>query len=79
MTTHDIVQGALLVLSGSAVCLLTSENRKRQLVGCSLGVLGQPLWLWSTWVNGQWGIFALAVVFLYSYGKGAVVRLRNKG
>lgn len=78
MTTHDIVQGALLVLSGSAVWLLTSKSEKRQLAGCVLGVFGQPLWLWSTWVCGQWGIFALSVVFLYSYGKGAIVRWRNK-
>lgn len=72
--SHDIVQGILLVMSGTAVWLLASKNERRQLVGCAIGVCGQPLWLWSTWIHGQWGIFLLACVFLYSYGKGAIVR-----
>jgi hypothetical protein len=75
--THDIVQGLLLILSGTAVWLLNSKHRRRQLIGCVLGMVGQPLWLWTTWVCRQWGIFILSLVFLASYGKGAVVRWRR--
>lgn len=73
--SHDVVQGFLLMMSGTAVWLLAGKNEKRQLIGCIIGVCGQPLWLWSTWIYGQWGIFILALVFLYSYGKGAIVRM----
>lgn len=72
--SRDIVQGFLLALSGTAVWLLASRNERRQRIGCIIGVCGQPLWLWTTWLHGQWGIFILALVFLYSYGKGAIVR-----
>ncbi len=71
---QDVVQAVLLVLSGTAVYLLASKNERRQFVGCLIGICGQPLWLWSAWIHGQWGIFILSVVFLYSYGRGAIAR-----
>ena len=75
---QDIVQAVLLVLSGTAVYLLASKNERRQFVGCLIGICGQPLWLWSAWIHGQWGIFILSVVFLYSYGRGAIARRPRK-
>ena len=74
----NVIQFALLVMSAAAVWLLASKDERRQFVGCIVGVFGQPLWLWSTWSNGQWGMFILALVFSYSYGKGAIVRRPRK-
>ncbi len=71
---HNIVQGILLTLSGTAIVLLASKTKKWQFIGCVIGVFAQPFWLWTTWINGQWGIFILVIVYLSSFVKGAIVR-----
>lgn len=38
--------------------------------GFILGCLGQPFWFYATWTHKQWGIFALAFFYTYSWLQG---------
>lgn len=66
-------QALLLILSGAAVWLVTSRDRKRRLLGCACGLLGQPLWIWSAWQAGQWGILLLALWYTWAWARGLVL------
>ena len=57
---------------------MTAKSKKVQFAGCVIALLGQPFWLYTTWVNGQWGMFALAVIFVLSFAKGIWVRWPRK-
>lgn len=63
-------QSLLLLLSGSAAWCVTRGTPGAAVVGCALGLLVQPLWLWSSWRARQWGIFLLSVWYLWSWGSG---------
>ena len=56
-----MLQAALLIINGLAIARLISDQRKWRLVGCWLGLAGEPLWLWTSWTNGQWAIVILSV------------------
>jgi hypothetical protein len=68
-------QALLLLLSGSAAWLVTRGTPGAAALGCALGLLGQPLWLWSSWRARQWGIFALSVWYFWSWGTGLALAL----
>jgi hypothetical protein len=34
------------------------------------GLLAEPCWMYASWTSGQWGVFALTFVYLYSWGNG---------
>lgn len=68
-----IDQIIILILSPIAIRLLASNDRKLRLYGCIFGLVGQPFYHWSTYVNEQWGMFIVSLWFTYSYYKG----LRN--
>ena len=61
--TADILQGAILALSGLSMLLLAYRPR----AGALLGLLAQPFWLVSTWLSGQWGMFLLSLVYTWSF------------
>lgn len=44
------------------------ENWRRW--SCIFGMCGQPFWFYATWNAEQWGIFALAFIYTYSWGRG---------
>ena len=56
-----MLQAALLIINGLAIYCLISDNSKRRLLGCWLGLAGEPLWLYTSWTNGQWAIVILSV------------------
>lgn len=37
---------------------------------CVCGLLAQPFWFYTTWVNGQWGIFALCFLYSWAWAQG---------
>jgi hypothetical protein len=64
-----VVQAIIFATSAAAMWLLTDRSEKRRRAGCWIGLLGQPFWLYSTF-GTQWGIFGLAVLYLYCYARG---------
>ena len=68
-----IAQVGIAVFGVAAIFLVTGSDARMRAAGCACGLCSQPFWLWTTWENGQWGIFALSVFYAYSWGRG----LRN--
>jgi len=56
-----MLQAALLIINGLAIACLISDKSKWRLLGCWLGLAGEPLWLWTSWTNGQWAIVILSL------------------
>lgn len=60
-----------LALTGAVAVYLSQqkdENLKRY--ACIFGLLGQPFWFYATYQAGQWGIFALSLVYTCSWMVG---------
>ena len=65
-----IVQVVILVTSGAAIWLINDPLPDRRRLGRWIGIVGQPAWFYTAWSAGQWGVFALAIVFTVSYARG---------
>lgn len=65
----DLVQAAMLI-TGAIAFLLVCRGSPRAKWGWLIGLLGQPLWLYTTWRAGQWGMFALSCVYAYGWIEG---------
>lgn len=63
------VQAAIVLLSGAAIWLVGRPEDWRRW-GYIVGLAGQPLWLWVTWREGQFGLFLLSLWWLYAWGQG---------
>ena len=64
-----LIQTGLMVFSCGAIWLL-AQKKPWANWGYIVGIVGQPLWFYTTWVHAQWGIFIATCVFTYSYGQG---------
>lgn len=62
-----IMQGCILVLSGASVWAFAS---KRPQLGFVCGLCGQPFWIYSTWKDGLWGMFAVSLWFAANHMRG---------
>jgi len=70
---HHTVQFLLLATSATAMGMVNlAPTPAVHLAGNLIGICGQPLWLWSTWKSGEWGICILALVFGALYAAGAL-------
>ncbi|EKD40816.1 MAG: hypothetical protein ACD_74C00157G0001 [uncultured bacterium] len=67
----NAIQFLITISSCVAITLLTGESEKSKRVGCLVGLVGQPFWLWSTFEAGQWGMFLVSAWFTYRYIVGA--------
>jgi len=65
-----IVQILIAILGVAAVWLSQDRRADRRKYACLFGLLGQPLWFYTTWKSGQWGIFALSFVYTFAWIKG---------
>lgn len=65
----DAVQVAILILSGSSVWLIgRKENWSKW--GYLIGLLSQPFWIYTSYVNEQLGIFILGIWYTYAWCQG---------
>ena len=64
-----IEQIVIAVFGGAAVFLVGCKG-PAQRYGYLLGLLGQPFWFYSAWKAEQWGIFALAFWYTFSWARG---------
>lgn len=65
-----IVQVLIAVLGVGAVWLSQDERPHLRKYACIFGLLGQPLWFYTSWSTEQWGIFALSFVYTIAWLKG---------
>lgn len=70
-----MIQALILVLSGLAAILVACKGRGRRLVGFCVGIVGLPLWYYTTWKTGQWGIFVLTMWYTVAYFVGVYSNL----
>lgn len=64
------VQTLIAVLGVGAVWLSQDRRAERRKYACIFGLLGQPLWFYTTWQAQQWGIFALSIIYTLAWIKG---------
>ena len=70
---HSIVnhpdQAVILVLGAAAIWLVGRKEAWRKW-GYVAGLMSQPFWLYTTWTNGQYGMFILSVWYVYAWAQG---------
>jgi len=67
MLTLDAISNiGIAVLGISAVILVAKKNKW----GFVLGFVSQPFWLITSFLNKQWGVFLLSVVYVFTWGFG---------
>ena len=78
LTLANIVQFVILVLSAGAITCLTSADKKVRLWGSIFGLLGQPLWFYTSYMAGQWAILILAIWYTRAYIKSIMNNKSNQ-
>lgn len=67
----DIISQTFIAVFGVTAILCTQQSDDElKKYGCLLGMAAQPFWFYSTYVAGQWGIFALTFVFTFVWAIG---------
>ena len=62
----NISQVAIFILGVSAVLLVAKKNKW----GFVLGILSQPFWFITAYINEQWGVLLLSFIYTISWGLG---------
>lgn len=65
-----IVQVLIALLGITAVWLSQDARHERRRYACIFGLIGQPLWFYTTWQAEQWGIFVLSFAYTFAWIKG---------
>lgn len=66
-------QIAIALLGATAAWLSQTRSTGLRRWACIFGLLGQPFWFYASWQAGQWGIFALSIVYLGAWLNGLKV------
>lgn len=63
----DIIsQIAIVILGSSAIILVAKKNKW----GFVLGLASQPFWLVTSFINEQWGVFFVSLIYFGSWALG---------
>jgi hypothetical protein len=66
-----ILQVVIFLSSALAMWLLASPVAHHRRIGGLVGIAAQPFWMIATAREGQWGMFALAFLYLAAYARVA--------
>lgn len=66
----DMIIQILIFTSACTAIALISRKEHWSRWGYIIGIIGQPLWLYDSYGNNQWGIFVVSIWFLISYAQG---------
>ena len=66
----QIDQIAIPILGAGAAWLSQARTESSRRWACIFGMLGQPFWFYASWQAGQWGIFAVSVLYALAWMKG---------
>ena len=65
-----IAQVVIAVCGVASIWLSQSPNERSRKWAPVIGLLAQPAWLGVTWESGQWGMFALSLVYTAGWARG---------
>jgi hypothetical protein len=65
---ENILQLLLFAGSAGAIYLLSSPDTRK--IGWWVNLAVEPIWFYTSFKNGQWGIFALAFFYTYCIIRG---------
>lgn len=68
-----IVQTLIMITGFFAVWLSQDARPHYRKYACLFGLAGQPFWFYTTYVEEQWGIFALSFIYTIAWGRGVFV------
>lgn len=76
-----IIQIFIFVFGVSAIFMSQSKNINIRKWACIVGLTGQPFWIYSTFINAQWGIFLVSFFYTLAWFKGIKTYwiINNKG
>lgn len=74
-----IDQIAIGLCGVTAVFLSQDKRESRRRYACLFGMASQPFWFWTTWKAGQYGIFALCILYAFSWVRGFYVHWIKRG
>jgi hypothetical protein len=63
-----MIQIAIAILSCLSVMLFSTKKYFKY--GFIVGIISQPLWLYSTYASEQWGMFIGALIYTLSHLNG---------
>ena len=67
MIDWDIIAQVGITIFGVAAIILVAKKNKW---GFVLGLISQPFWLITSWINQQWGVFFLSILYAFSWALG---------
>lgn len=63
-----MIEQIAIGLTGVVAIFLTQcESLAWRRYACLFGLVGQPAWFYATWKAGQWGIFGISFLYLFSW------------
>lgn len=66
-------QIAIAILGAAAAWLSQARGENARRWACIFGMLGQPFWFYASWKVGQWGVFAVSMLYALAWMKGVWV------
>lgn len=66
ISLDSIAQIGITIFGVSAILLVARKNKW----GFVLGLISQPFWLITSYLNKQWGVFFLSAVYVFSWAYG---------
>lgn len=66
MSLDTISQIGLSFFGIIAIILVARKNKW----GFVFGLASQPFWLLTSYINKQWGVFLLSIIYVFSWGYG---------
>lgn len=63
-------QIAIALLGALAAWLSQARGESSRKWARVFGMLGQPFWFYASWQAGQWGIFAVSIVYACAWSRG---------
>lgn len=65
-----VIAQVVIFVCGCLSLFLIARNDRYSKYGFLVGITAQPFWLYTTYVNGQWGIFAVSFIYTANYCLG---------
>ena len=60
----------LIALTGIIAVWLSQGSDKQQKYACIFGLIGEPAWFYTAYVNNQYGILLLCIFYTLAWFKG---------
>jgi len=74
----DIIAQIWIMIFGCSAIWFVGRPEKWSKWGFVLGMLSQPAWYITAYLNGQWGIMILSLWYTYSWAQGLYYKFYKK-